>query len=138
MSNNLEVAMPELIRDFVNRRTWAVVGATNNPRKYGNKILRDLRRAGYIVYAVNLHETEIDGQPAYRTLADLPERPEVVDFVIPPEQTEQVLQECYTLGLRRVWLQPGAESDAAIQYCHDQQLQVVYDACAMVEKRRWI
>jgi hypothetical protein len=136
--SKLEVAMPDLIRDFVNRRTWAVVGATNNPRKYGNKILRDLRRAGYIVYAVNLHETEIDGQPAYRTLADLPERPEVVDFVIPPEQTEQVLQECYTLGLRRVWLQPGAESDAAIQYCHDQQLQVVYDACAMVEKRRWI
>jgi hypothetical protein len=136
--SNLDVAMPDLIRDFVNRRTWAVVGATNNPRKYGNKILRDLRRAGYIVYAVNLHETEIDRQPAYRTLADLPERPEVVDFVIPPEQTERVLQECYTLGLMRVWLQPGAESDAAIQYCHDHQLQVVYDACAMVEKRRWI
>jgi hypothetical protein len=134
---NQSVAMPDLITDFVNRRIWVVVGATNNPHKFGYKILRDLRRAGYKVYAVNVHETEIDGQPAYRTLADLPERPAVVDFVIPPAQTEHVLQECLALDLTRVWLQPGAESAAAIQYCHDHQLQVVYDACAMVEKRVW-
>jgi predicted CoA-binding protein len=129
--------LDRLIADFVNRRSWALVGATNNPRKYGNRILLDLRRAGYLVYAVNLNETEVAGRPAYRTLADLPVTPEVVDIVVPPDQTEQVVRQCKQLGLTRIWMQPGAESDAAIQYCHDHGIQVVYQACAMVEKRFW-
>ena len=126
-----------LIKDFTNRRIWALVGATNAPRKYGNRILKDLRGAGYIVYAVNNRESEIDGQPAYCTLADLPVKPEVVDFVVPPEQTEIVLRQCKELGLTRVWMQPGAESEAAIQYCRENGIQVVHDACAMTRKRRW-
>ena len=129
--------LDQLIIDFVNRRTWALVGATNNPRKYGNRILLDLRRAGYHVYAVNLNETEVAGQPAYCSLAYLPETPEVVDIVVPPDQTEQVVRQCKTLVLTRVWMQPGAESAAAIQYCHDHGLQVIHHACAMVEKRYW-
>ncbi len=131
------LSLEDLIPDFINRRTWAVVGATNNPRKYGNKILRDLRRAGYRVYAVNKTEKEIDGQPAYATLADLPEKPEVVDMVVPPDQTERVVKQCKALGLTRVWMQPGAESQAAIQYCLDNGIQVIHDACAMVEKKHW-
>ena len=129
--------MEQLITDFVNLRTWALVGANNNPRKYGNRILLDLRRAGYRVYAVNLHEAEVAGQPAYRSLADLPETPEVVDLVVPPDQTEEIVRQCKQLGLTRIWMQPGAESEAAIEYCHANGLQVIYDACAMVEKRHW-
>ena len=129
--------LEDLMRDFTNRRTWAVVGATNDPRKYGNRILRDLRRAGYIVYAVNNRETEIEGEPAYRSLAGLPVKPEVVDIVVPPDQTEQIVRQCRSLGLARVWMQPGAESEAAIQYCLDNGIQVVHDACAMVQKRQW-
>lgn len=74
------------------------------------------------------------GQPAYRTLANLPETPEVVDIVVPPDQTEQVVRQCKQLGLTRTWMQSGAESAAAIQY---HGLQVIYRGCAMVEKRYW-
>ncbi len=130
-------SMDELIRDFVERRVWALVGATRRQRKFGNIILRDLRRAGYTVYAVNHRETTIDGEPAYSSLADLPEKPEVVDIVVPPAQTEQVVRQCRALGITRVWMQPGAESDDAIAYCHANGIQVVHDACAMVEKRHW-
>jgi predicted CoA-binding protein len=126
-----------LIRDFTGRRTWVLVGASNDKRKYGNRILRDLRGAGYIVYAVNNRETEVEGQPAYHSLADLPVKPEVVDFVVPPDQTEIVVRQCKALGLTRVWMQPGAESGAAIQYCHENGIDVVHDACAMTRKRRW-
>jgi len=129
--------MESLIRDFVNWRTWALVGATGNPRKFGNRILRDLRRAGYVVYAVNLKEATIEGEPAYPSLADLPERPEVVDIVVPPAQTALVVRQCRALGLTRVWMQPGAESPDAIAYCEANGLQLVHHACAMVEKRRW-
>jgi hypothetical protein len=127
----------DLIKDFTNRHTWALVGATNAPRKFGNRILKDLRGAGYIVYAVNNRETQIEGQPAYRSLAELPVKPEVVDFVVPPDQTELVVRQCKELGLTRVWMQPGAESEAAIQYCRANGIQVVHDACAMTRKRRW-
>ena len=129
--------LEELIRDFTNRRTWALVGANSNPRKYGNKIFRSLRGAGYKVYAVNNRETSVEGEPAYPRLADLPEKPEVVDIVVPPDQTEQIVRDCKALGLTRVWMQPGAESQAAIQYCLDNGIEVIHDACAMLEKKRW-
>lgn len=126
-----------LISDLVNRRVWAVVGASQDRSKFGNRIFLDLRDAGYRVYPVNPKGGELEGAKVYATLADLPEPPEVIDLVVPPAVTEQVVREAHALGLTRVWMQPGAESDAAIAYCQEHGLQVVYDACAMVWKRRW-
>jgi predicted CoA-binding protein len=73
----------------------------------------------------------------YASLAELPESPEVIDLVVPPAVTEQVVMDAHGLGLTRIWMQPGAESAAAIAYCHDHGIQVVHDACAMVWKREW-
>jgi predicted CoA-binding protein len=126
-----------LISDFVNRRTWAVVGASQDPTKFGNRVFRSLRDAGYKVYPVNPKGGELDGAEVYRSLADLPEWPEVIDLVVPPAVTEQVVKEAHHLGLTRIWMQPGAESRAAIDYCHQHSIQVVHDACAMVWKRQW-
>jgi predicted CoA-binding protein len=126
-----------LISDFVNRRVWAVVGASQDRSKYGNRVFRSLRDAGYSVYPVNPKGGEVEGSTAYPSLADLPERPEVIDLVVPPPVTELVVEEARELGLSRVWMQPGAESQAAIEYCHENCIQVVYDACAMVWKRQW-
>jgi predicted CoA-binding protein len=58
-------------------------------------------------------------------------------MVVPPAITEKVVKEALALGLTRVWMQPGAESAAAIDYCHDNGIEVVHDACAMVWKRQW-
>lgn len=126
-----------LIHDFVNRRVWAVVGVSQDDRKFGNRVFRDLRDAGYLVYAVNPKGGTIEGTPVYPTLADLPETPEVVDLVVPPTVTEQIVQEAHRLGLTRIWMQPGAESDVAMAYCHEHGIDVIHDACAMVWKRQW-
>ena len=126
-----------LIADFVDRRTWAVVGASQDPAKFGSRVFRNLRDAGYTVYPVNPKGGELDGAEVYRSLADLPERPEVIDLVVPPAVTEQVVREAHHLGLTRIWMQPGAESQAAIDFCHQQSIQVVHNACAMVWKRQW-
>jgi predicted CoA-binding protein len=127
----------DLIREFVNQRVWAVVGASVDRGKYGNRVLRDLRRVNYTVYAVNPKGGEIEGQPAYPSLADLPETPQVVDVVVPPSITEEIVRQCDELGLTRVWMQPGAESQAAIDYCHEHGIEVVHHVCAMVHKREW-
>lgn len=131
------IEQDRLISDFVNRRVWAVVGASQDPAKFGHRIFHSLRNAGYIVYPVNPKGGELAGSVVYPSLSELPQSPEVVDLVVPPPVTEQVVKEAHDLGLTRVWMQPGAESQKAIDYCHEHGLQVVYHACAMVHKRRW-
>jgi uncharacterized protein len=127
----------DLILDFVNRRRWAIVGASQDRNKYGNRVFRSLRHAGYKVYPVNPHLEEVEGVVAYATLSDLPQPPDVVNFVVPPAVTEQVVREAHDLGLMRIWMQPGAESDEAIKFCEAHGMQLVYDECAMVWKRKW-
>jgi predicted CoA-binding protein len=126
-----------LISDFVGRRTWAVVGASQDRQKYGNRVYRSLRDSGYVVYPVNPAVDEVEGDRAYSSLADLPESPEVIDLVVPPVVSEQIVKEAEPLGLTRVWMQPGAESEAAIAFCKEHGIEVVYDACAMVWKQDW-
>jgi predicted CoA-binding protein len=127
-----------LIQEFVNYKVWAVVGVSNNRRKFGNIIYRDMQAAGYEVYGVNPHEDSLDGQPLYPSLADLPVTPDVVDIVVPPEITEQIVRECHALGLRRVWMQPGAESAEAVDFCHANGIEVISGGpCAMVHKKYW-
>jgi predicted CoA-binding protein len=135
-----DLAMAEqqrLISDFVNRRVWAVVGASTDRSKFGNKVFRSLLNSGYTVYPVNPKGGKLEGATVYPSLADLPQTPEVIDLVVPPTVTEQVVQEAHQLGLARIWMQPGAESEAAIAFCQDHGIQVVHGACAMVWKRQW-
>jgi predicted CoA-binding protein len=127
----------QLITDFVNRRIWAVVGASRDQRKFGYQVFRSLRDAGYIVYPVNPKEGELDGERVYPSLAALPQPPEVVDIVVPPAVTEQVVRQAHELGLTRIWMQPGAESEASVRYCQEHGIQVIQRACAMVWKRNW-
>jgi predicted CoA-binding protein len=137
MGDDLQSEQQRLISDFVNRRVWAVVGASQDRNKFGNRVYRTMRDAGYIVYPVNPKGGELEGAKAYATLADLPETPEVIDLVVPPAVTEQVVKEAHQLGLDRIWMQPGTESDAAIAYCREHGIQIVHHACAMVHRRRW-
>lgn len=131
-------SMQELITEFVNRRVWAVVGYSADPNKYGHRIYHDMASAGYTVYAVNPKGGMANGKPVYSSLKDLPENPAVVDIVVPPKVTEQMVQECKDLGLTRIWIQPGAESPAAVRFCQDNGLEVIYGGpCAMVHKRHW-
>ncbi len=129
--------MEDLIQEFINQRVWAVVGASTDPDKYGNQIFRTLRDAGYTVYGVNVRGGILEGQKLYRSLADLPERPVVVDTVVPPKVTEQIVQQCAALGIDRVWMQPGSESRDAIDYCQQHGIKVVHHACAMARSRTW-
>lgn len=129
--------MKDRIREAVNSRVWAVVGASNDRSKFGNRIYRDLLAAGYTVYPVNPNEAQVEGAPAFATLADLPEKPEVVDVVVPSWVGQKVAQQTADAGVRFFWLQPGAESAELIEKAEALGLDVIHNACAMVEKRIW-
>jgi uncharacterized protein len=124
--------MDKLIKDFLGRKVFAVVGASSNTEKYGNIIFKNLVKRGYKVYPVNPRLAELDGVKAYPSLSAIPEKVEVVDIVVPPKMTEEVVKECKNLGLTRVWMQPGAESDEAVKYCKENGIDVIYGACVMM------
>ncbi len=122
-----------LIEDFLKEDVFAVVGASSNPEKYGNKIYQHLKKLGKKVYPIHPAITELDGEPVYKTLSDIPEKVSVVDVVVPPQVTEKVVEECLKLGITKVWMQPGAESAKAIEFCEKNNIDVISNACVMME-----
>jgi len=125
----------KLILEFLNKKNvFAVVGASRNPKKYGHQVYKDLRKAGYRVYPVNPNADEILGDRCYPSIEDLPVKPDVVDIVVPPKITERVVKTCRKLGIRKVWMQPGSESEAAIKFCEENGMDVVHGVCVMVER----
>ena len=124
--------MQDLIKEFMAQRKFAIVGATDNPEKYGNQIVKNLKSRGYELYPVNPRLKKIEGIKCYPALADIPVKVDVVDFVVPPEVTIVTLHQCQELGLNRIWLQPGSESEVAIDFCRENNLKVVHSVCVML------
>jgi hypothetical protein len=127
----------ELIKSFLNtENVFAVVGVSRDPEKYGHQVYRDLLNAGYRVYCVNPNADKVLGNKCFPNLEVLPVKPDVVDVVVPPKITEQLVKTCKKLGITKVWMQPGSESEAAIRFCEENSIEVVHGVCVMVERRR--
>lgn len=113
----------------------AVVGASNDPAKYGNVIVRDLSAKGYAVLPVNPREKEVAGLPAWPRLADVPGPVHIVNVVTPPAVTRKVLEEAAALGLPAVWLQDGSWDDEVLAFAAGAPFRTVWQACIMVASR---
>lgn len=113
----------------------AVVGASNDPSKYGNIIVNDLKRQGYVVLPVNPREATIAGLPVFRSLADVPKPVDIVDVVTPPPVTRKVLQDAAAAGIGLVWLQDGSFDDAVLEEAKAAPFKTVHHACIMVVAR---
>ena len=122
---------------LIGLRSWAVVGVSQDARKYGHRVFLALLESGYRVAGVNPRGGVVAGQTVYRSLADLPEKPQVVVTVVPPAVTEHVVPTCADLGIERIWMQPGSESDAAIAAARAHGITVVAHDCAMVRRKQW-
>lgn len=110
----------------------AVVGASNDPAKYGNVIVRNLAGKGYTVLPVNPREREIAGLTAYPSLADVPGPIDIVNVVTPPAVTRRVLDEAARLALPAVWLQDGSFDEDVLEAARKGPFRTVHHACIMV------
>jgi len=111
--------------------TIAIVGATDTPGKFGGIIYRDLKAKGFKVWPVNPMRKTVDNDKAYASLAELPTPPTLVNFVVPPEDTLDVLKQCLNLGLMNVWLQPGSSNADVLRFLEAHQFNYL-NACIMV------
>ncbi|MDI3516252.1 MAG: uncharacterized protein PWP37_1775 [Thermotogota bacterium] len=114
-------------------RKMAVIGASANRSKYGNIIVRDLKRKGYEVYPVNPKLDELEGLKCYRSLEDLPKDVELIVFVVPPEIGIEEARKAVSLGFKRLWFQPGAESKEIEDFLKNQNVEYSFYRCVMVE-----
>ncbi len=123
----------DLIREFMASGPYAVVGASSDRDKYGNKVLRAYQQQGQEVYPINPRGGVIEGLKAYPNLAAVPVRVRGISIITPPQITERVVEEAAAAGAEFVWMQPGAESPEAIRKAASLGLKVIADgSCYLV------
>lgn len=121
------------IKDFLAAGPYAVVGASTLREKYGNKVLRAYLQHGLKVIPVHPKEREIEGVATLPDIASLPDGVRGLSMITPPAITEKLVVEAAAKGIKRVWMQPGAESAAAIAKAESLGLSVIAGgACVLV------
>lgn len=120
------------IEKFLEQQHMAVVGVSRNKSKFGNTIFKELKAKGYRLYPVHPTLESFDGLPCFNTIADLP--PEVTAVVIcaKPGLASGVVREAHEHNIRHIWLQQGAQNDAAVQYAADNNLNLVHRECILM------
>ncbi|MDD4583943.1 MAG: CoA-binding protein [Eubacteriales bacterium] len=122
------------MKELMNKRIWAIVGATPNTEKIANRIYHTFKNNGYEVFAVNPnYEKMDDGSKCFSCLEDLPKTPDCIDFVVPPAITMKTLTETDPDTIPNIWLQPGTYNDNIVKYAEEKGFTVVHEgACALV------
>ncbi len=95
-------------------KTVAVIGASNDRRKFGNKAVRGYQHQGYTVIPINSHEAEVEGIPAYTSVLEVPQPIDMATIYLPPGEGLGVLAEIAEKGIPEVWVNPGADSPALV------------------------
>ncbi len=113
------------ITDFLAGKVYAVAGASVDREKYGNKVLRCYQQNDRTVYPVHPKEQEIEGVACVPDLASLPEPVHGLSLVTPPPVTEKLVEAAARLGITRLWMQPGAESETAVSRAQELGLEVI-------------
>ena len=111
--------------------TVAIIGASRDRTKFGNKAVRAYLKQGYDVYPVNPNETTIEGLTCYRSVLDVPVEPDRISVYLPPAVSLKVLDEIVAKNAKEVWLNPGAESDEVIRRAAELGLRSVV-ACSIM------
>jgi uncharacterized protein len=112
-------------------KSVAIIGASNDRAKFGNKAVRAFSQQGYAVYPVNNKEDVIEGMRAFHSIRDVPVRPEIVSVYLRPEVLLGLLPDIASKGCDELWLNPGAESDEVLAAAERLGLNVV-QACSIV------
>lgn len=137
--------MPDLavINDFMAHKRFAVVGVSQDPKGFANTVVRELRKAGYDPVPVGAHLSELDGEPVYASVGEVPAPLDGVMVMVNAEAAKQVVRDSVDAGVPRVWLHkgygPGCASDEAVAYCHEHGVPVVDGACPLMftEHPQW-
>ena len=117
---------------FLAEQTLALVGASRGGRKFGNTLYKTLTAKGYEILLVHPEVKAIEGVPCVANLGALPKAVGGLVLVVPPEKAEGLVVEAAEAGIRRIWLQQGSASPAAIRLCEGKGITVVHGECLLM------
>jgi predicted CoA-binding protein len=120
------------VTEFLAQRALAIAGASRDGKKFGSAALRSLKAKGYRIYPIHPSAASIEGEQCYRSFQELPEPVGGVVMVLRPEETEKMVKEAADAGITRVWMQTGAESATAIDYCTSHGMSVIHGECILM------
>lgn len=120
------------IDGFVAQKTLAVVGMSRDPQSFSGRAYGELKAKGYKLYPVNPNAQSIAGEKCYPSVGALPEEVGGALLFTKPGVTEKVVREAAEAGIRRIWIQQGAQDEASIRYCLDQRLEAVSGQCILM------
>ena len=124
------------IQNFLDGSSFAVVGASKDRSKYGNKVLRAYLQNDRKAFPVNPSSPEIEGIKAFPDLASLPEHVHGISVITPPPVTKSVVEDAIALGIKNIWMQPGSEDDEAVENAKQAGINVIANGpCILVALR---
>jgi uncharacterized protein len=109
----------------------AVIGASSNPRKFGNRAVKAFQRQGFTVIPINPHESQIEGLKTYASVLDVPNPIDMATFYVPPGIGERVIREVAKKEIPEVWLNPGSESDELVRVARSLDVEPIL-ACSIL------
>jgi uncharacterized protein len=112
-------------------KTVAIVGASSNRRKFGNRALRAFERQGFIVLAINPNEAEVEGHKTYASVLDVPGPIDMATVYVPPAVGVKVVEQLAQKGVPEVWLNPGADGEAVVTRSRELGLNTI-QACSIL------
>ena len=113
------------------KKTVAVIGASSNRNKFGNKALRSFERQGYRVLAINPNEAEVEGHRTFASVLDVPGTIDMATVYVPASAGVGVMEQLAKKGVNEVWLNPGADDDDVVERGRALGLKVV-QACSII------
>jgi predicted CoA-binding protein len=126
------MTMDQTVKDFIQLKRIAVVGVSRSGKKFGNTIATELKQRGYQVFIVHPEAKEIGGEPCYPNLAALQGKVDGVLICVPPSQAGQVLQEAAQAGMKKIWLQQGAQSPEVLAQARELGINPVAGKCILM------
>lgn len=120
------------VQGFVAEKTLAVAGLSRDEKSFSAAAFKELRKKGYTLYPVNPNATTILGETCYPSVAALPRKVGGVLVFTAPANTEKVVREAAAAGIRRIWIQQGAQSEGALRFCADNKLPAVSRQCILM------
>jgi len=118
--------------EFLEYKNWVVVGDVLNHLKYAYKILSSLKEADFNVVGLN---PSVKNEEAYKSLADIPYKIDILDLCINPIKGIKILEEAHKLKIDKVLIQPGAESSEILEFCRKNGIEAI-EGCALTELRK--
>ena len=128
--------MKQTIQNFLDNKKVAIAGASPNKENFGLYLMKELAKLGNEIYPVNPRYDEVEGKKCLHSVKDLPADVENMILAVPPELSEEIVEQAVGSGIKRIWMVKGvgkgAFSEKAQTSCTENQIEVVHGFCPMM------